>query len=782
MQKKFFFRFLALLVLLTFILLLVPTNVTEAITRSEIAQRAQAWVNQGVTYCWPNVSCAPGDTQFTSDGWRKDCSGFVSYAWNLRNSNGSPINYVTSTLPQVAFQISKEQLQQGDVLLKASSHVLIFDHWYDSSHNSYYAWEETPPKTRYVLVPYPYWSDNAYLPYRYNGLGGDTDDNRNIAFGQTLSGAISPSYDVDTYYFSGTAGQSVTITQNKTDSLDSLVELWKDSSLVGVDDDGGGNYNSRLVRTLPSTGTYRILAKGYSSSTGGYNLSLSGTAATDPDDGRWISFGQTLSGTINPSSDTDTYYFNGTAGRVMSLRMNANGSSIDSWIELWGPNGYIGYNDDGGGDRNSLLTTTLSTTGVYRVVARSYNGLSTGTYNVVLTQEGQTTQNLARNKTAYVSSVEFSGVEGYRATDGNLGTRWSSAFSDPQWIYIDLGNNYTVNQVVLKWEAAYARRYGIYYWDGYQWQNLYWTNYGDGGTDVINFNARSLRYIEMYGLQRATPWGYSLYEFEVYNTNSIMAPLVLPDDPDKPQDTGLGQEPLPPIDDTKDVTALFVGDGAEGQENIPLPESEPAEANPTMDPLNPGGPPVAQIDAINPSTVYQGTAPIHFSGSGTPNGNDGNDIAHYVWSSSIDGAFGPESAAEFNWPSMFLSPGTHEITLKVQDVEGNWSDVTTTSLTVQACVALPIKPTLTAPANNTLVKKRNVYLDWQDTVCGFTYQVQVRKGSKSGAVVDSATNLQSSEYTTRKLAKGSTYVWRVRACNSIGCGKWSGYRTFQINP
>ena len=44
------------------------------------------------------------------------------------------------------------------------------------------------------------------------------------------------------------------------------------------------------------------------------------------------------------------------------------------------------------------------------------------------------------------------------ALDGRTTTRWSSQFSDPQWIQVDLGGTATVSQVVLDWEAAYATR------------------------------------------------------------------------------------------------------------------------------------------------------------------------------------------------------------------------------------------------------------------------------------------------------------------------------------
>ena len=152
--------------------------------------------------------------------------------------------------------------------------------------------------------------------------------------------------------------------------------------------------------------------------------------------------------------------------------------------------------------------------------------------------------NLARGKPVNVSSVEFSGVEGWKATDGNMSTRWSSRFSNPQHIYVDFGQNRTFNQVVLKWESAYGKSFGIYYWTGSQWQNIYWTNNGHGGTNTINFSQKTARYVMMYGTQRGTPWGYSLWEFEVYDTTSATMPDVPPDDPEKIDNVAIRCAPI----------------------------------------------------------------------------------------------------------------------------------------------------------------------------------------------------------------------------------------------
>jgi len=650
--------------------LIVAGSIALAITRPEIKSRAQAWVNAQVPY----------SQSAYRDGYRTDCSGFVSYAWNLRDNAGNPRSLTTWTLPNVSHRISKEELQSGDILLNPGSHVVLFDQWANSQRTEYWAYEMTPPRAVYRKIPYPYWAGyGIYEPYRYNGL--DADDDRTISYGQTLNGTINPAYDRDPYFFSGSAGDTVTIRLNKANSnLDPYVELWKDGRLIGQNDDGGGNLNSLLVTTLSESGTYRIVARGYGSSTGAYTLQLTRESARDPDDYRWIAYGQSLQGTISPNNDRDTYYFGGTANRVVSIRMNKIDSGLDSYLELWSPSGsLVAVNDDGGGDHNSWLVATLPSNGTYRIVARSWNSSSSGRYTLRVGQI--TSSNLALGKSATASSVEFAGVEPNKAFDGNMGTRWSSRFVDPGWIYVDLGQNYTFNQVVLRWETAYARRYGIYVWRGSYWQNLYWTDSGDGGVDTITFSPTTGRWILMYGVQRGTPWGYSLWEFEVYDTAATVIPIVPPDDPGK-GDPGQPEEPLPPTTLGKDVEALSTGSGEDGQENMPLMATPPDES-PPVDTTTTYSLPTAYIDLITPTIGYQGVHSIYFSGSGVDNDEEGQSIIAYGWSSSLDGPIGVGYSPSFTWPATALSPGTHIITLTVQDDEGMWSEPAVATLTIR---------------------------------------------------------------------------------------------------
>ncbi|MEV4807226.1 discoidin domain-containing protein, partial [Nonomuraea sp. NPDC049421] len=104
------------------------------------------------------------------------------------------------------------------------------------------------------------------------------------------------------------------------------------------------------------------------------------------------------------------------------------------------------------------------------------------------------------------------------AVDGDPGTRWSSAFSDPQWIQVDLGSTATISQVELSWETAYATAFQVQAsTDGLTWSTLYSTAAGIGGNQTLSVSGTG-RYVRVHGTQRASPWGYSLWEFKVYGT------------------------------------------------------------------------------------------------------------------------------------------------------------------------------------------------------------------------------------------------------------------------
>lgn len=141
--------------------------------------------------------------------------------------------------------------------------------------------------------------------------------------------------------------------------------------------------------------------------------------------------------------------------------------------------------------------------------------------------------NLATGRTAVASSVAGPEYTAGNAIDGDPSTRWSSQYSDPQWIYIDLGDRYHIDRVVLHWQIAFARFYELHVSDdAVTWLPVRLrpgsgtTSESDGGTDNLpNLNAIG-RYLRVYGTARATPWGYSLWEVQVYGIRA--APDIPP--------------------------------------------------------------------------------------------------------------------------------------------------------------------------------------------------------------------------------------------------------------
>src|ERR1700722_13082656 len=127
------------------------------------------------------------------------------------------------------------------------------------------------------------------------------------------------------------------------------------------------------------------------------------------------------------------------------------------------------------------------------------------------------TTDLAMDQPTTASSVQASSdYLPYYATDGDPGTRWSSASSDPQWLEVDLGTPTAICSVGLLWEAAYATAFQIQVSnDNSTWTTVYSTTTGAGGQETFPVSTTA-RYIRMYGTVRATTFGYSIFEFDVY--------------------------------------------------------------------------------------------------------------------------------------------------------------------------------------------------------------------------------------------------------------------------
>ena len=145
------------------------------ITRKDVMWRA---VN-----IWP-----PGHVQYNQrvyrNGWRTDCSGYVSMCLNLTSEKPfGGANTETLVTNGHIHDITKAELRPGDLIgfcgpgsAGDAGHVVLFDHWAPAHPGYYWAYEQhggspEPYGPEHSLIPYPFHeNDQRFKPYRYRGI------------------------------------------------------------------------------------------------------------------------------------------------------------------------------------------------------------------------------------------------------------------------------------------------------------------------------------------------------------------------------------------------------------------------------------------------------------------------------------------------------------------------------------------------------------------------------------------------------------------------------------
>lgn len=179
------------------------------------------------------------------------------------------------------------------------------------------------------------------------------------------------------------------------------------------------------------------------------------------------------------------------------------------------------FTDLGGG---RLKISAPDRPGVWKVYVKAADGrgnVGVETRSVRVVPPVPAGTDVARGKPATASSYQASYGDcpcpAGNATDGNAATRWASDWSDPQWLQVDLGTRTTFRHVQLFWEASYAKAYTVQTSDdGQNWQTVRTVSDGNGGIDDFDVSGTG-RYVRVNGTARGTGWGYSLYEFGIYN-------------------------------------------------------------------------------------------------------------------------------------------------------------------------------------------------------------------------------------------------------------------------
>ena len=255
-----------------------------------------------------------------------------------------------------------------------------------------------------------------------------------------------------------------------------------------------GDSNSGIFVGFPNPGSDPFVAVNQ-----GYEIQIDATDAADRTTGAIYTFKSAdlaaRDAALNPAGEWNTYELLVEGQRI---RVYLNGTQINDFTNT------------------DPATATSTVTSASRTTAAGDQAAFRNIRVKELTGQPPVT-NLALGKAATASSVENASYPASNAVDASTTTRWSSAFSDPQWVQVDLGQTYTVSRVRLLWEAAYGSAYQIQTSpNGTTWTTARSVTGGDGGTDDLTGLTAQARYVRVLGTTRATPWGYSLYNFEVF--------------------------------------------------------------------------------------------------------------------------------------------------------------------------------------------------------------------------------------------------------------------------
>lgn len=174
-----------------------------------------------------------------------------------------------------------------------------------------------------------------------------------------------------------------------------------------------------------------------------------------------------------------------------------------------------------------------------------FDQLSSGSYKIILTAtdafgnetvrecDGIAVEysivgiNLALGKRAWSSSQENDALAAGKVCDGDLGTRWGSKFEDNQWVIVDLGNSYSLDHINIYWDRpAYATHYDIFVSQTEDEGSFRKVASREGfslsgvsvedADDVIYLDGAMGRYVKIVGVERATGYGTSIRELEVF--------------------------------------------------------------------------------------------------------------------------------------------------------------------------------------------------------------------------------------------------------------------------
>ncbi|MBN1201684.1 MAG: hypothetical protein JXJ20_07510 [Anaerolineae bacterium] len=250
-----------------------------------------------------------------------------------------------------------------------------------------------------ALLPLP-------IPASAQGGGGT------IAYGDVVTGYLSNQNPYESWVFNGRQGDQIQATMiDAVGTLDPYLFLIEVNSetILTEDDDSYGQPNATLTYTLPSTGSYLVVATRYGvdqgDSYGDYVLELLGTTGV-PDTGPVnpggemvaegvyymgpVELGTPVYGTLTNASFAHLYDIYLDAGTQVAAYMEGD-ATLDAYLAIGtDADGILVEDDDSGGGVNGMdafATMTIPQSGVYLFCASRSGvdaGTSTGNYMLLV--------------------------------------------------------------------------------------------------------------------------------------------------------------------------------------------------------------------------------------------------------------------------------------------------------------------------------------------------------------------------------------------------------------
>ncbi len=248
-----------------------------------------------------------------------------------------------------------------------------------------------------------------------------------VTVGSSSTGQIETSGDHDWFAVTLTAGQGYQF-RLASSSLDAYLRLYSGSgTMITSDDDSGGNADSLISYTATGSGTYYLDAADLSSGTGSYTVSAASVTTDDyvansSTTGR-VTVGSSTTGNIESSGDHDWFAVTLTSGQSYQFRLTS--TSLDSYLRLYSSSGKsVASDDDSGGNLNSLISYTATSSGTYYLDASDY---STGTGSYTVAAATVTVDD-------YAASTSTTG----RVTVGSSATGQIETNGDSDWFAVSL--------------------------------------------------------------------------------------------------------------------------------------------------------------------------------------------------------------------------------------------------------------------------------------------------------------------------------------------------------